>query len=44
MFTSNQKELIGLIGLGTVGSIFAGHLLNAEGRLGVYDIDSGRVD
>ena len=41
---SIQKELIGLIGLGTVGSIFAGHLLNAEGKLGVYDINPDRVD
>jgi len=41
---SIQKELIGLIGLGTIGSIFAGHLLNTEGRLGVYDIDPDRVD
>ena len=44
MAESIQKELIGLIGLGTIGSIFAGHLLNTEGRLGVYDIDPDRVD
>ena len=36
-------ERVGLIGLGAVGSIYAGHLLAAKGALAVCDLDADKV-
>ena len=33
------EERVGLIGLGAIGAIYAGHLLAAKGALAVYYLD-----
>lgn len=38
-----SQERVGLIGLGAIGSIYAGHLLAATGVLAVYDLDADKV-
>jgi 3-hydroxyisobutyrate dehydrogenase-like beta-hydroxyacid dehydrogenase len=38
-----NDEKVGLIGLGTLGSFFAGHLLNAFGELVAFDLSTERV-
>ena len=39
----DSQERLGLIGLGAIGSIYAGHLLAARGALAVCDLDAGKV-
>ena len=39
----NSQERVGLIGLGAIGSIYAGHLLAAKGALAVHDLDAGKA-
>ena len=38
-----SQERVGLIGLGAIGSIYAGHLVAARGALAVYDLDADKV-
>ena len=38
-----MEQRIGLIGLGSVGHLYVGHLLGANGRLVVFDADVDRV-
>ncbi len=38
-----EKMNLGLIGLGAIGQIYAGHLLKANGALGVYDVAAPKL-
>ena len=42
-YARSMGDAIGLVGLGVIGQLYAGHLIRAQGALVAYDLDPAHV-